>query len=104
MAQTASGADQPLTVVVARPRELPDARSLDGQRASSSAPSLRLIGAGRDPRPQSADLAAAGPRELRAPRYDARADELAGVLVASCGERGVPVLGEYSLTELMLAA
>jgi DNA-binding NtrC family response regulator/HAMP domain-containing protein len=104
VAQTASGADQPLTVVIARPPELPDARGLDGQRASSSAPVLRLIGAGRDPRPDSADLAAGGSRELRTALWGARNDELAGVLVASWGERGVPVLGEYSLTELLLAA
>ncbi|HVS19662.1 MAG TPA: sigma 54-interacting transcriptional regulator, partial [Planctomycetota bacterium] len=104
VAQTASGADQPLTVVVARAPELADARRVEGELAGSRSATLRLIGAGRDPRPQSADLASAGPRELRTPLYGAQSGELAGVLVAGWGERGVPVLGEYSLIELLLAA
>jgi DNA-binding NtrC family response regulator/HAMP domain-containing protein len=103
VAQTASGADQPLTVVIARPPELPEARGQDGKGASAGAPSVRLVGAGRDPRPRAEDLQAGG-RELRLPLWGTQQDELAGVLVASWGERGVPVLGEYSLTELLLAA
>lgn len=93
VAQTASGAEQPMSVIVARPARL----------ATSG---LRLVGSERDPRPALAELADDAPRSRRELRRGlfARDGTLAAILVAERRERGVPVFGDYSLNELLLAA
>jgi DNA-binding NtrC family response regulator len=107
VAQTASGADQPLSVVIARPPELAGAltrRPEAGAALGEHGPPVHLIGAGREPVPRCEDLAPRNARELRVPLTGSQNGEIAGVLVAAWGERGVPVLGDYTLTELLLAA
>ncbi len=106
VARTSSGAEQPLTVAVGRPVSLSEPRAdRAGERgAKDGGPSVQLLGAGRDPRPALEDLSSSGSRELRRPLFSDQDGELVGVLVAGWGERGVPVLGEYTLTELLLAA
>ena len=96
VARTASGAVQAMTVMVARTPRL--AAPADGQ---GEAP--RLLGAGRDAQPAVDDLSPASPGEVRRGVYGPRG-ELLGVLVASARERGVPVLSDWSLPELLLAA
>jgi DNA-binding NtrC family response regulator/GGDEF domain-containing protein/HAMP domain-containing protein len=97
VAHTASGAEQPLTVFVARAPQVLDS-------ADTAAAGLSMVGAGRDPAPRVADLAPAGSREIRRPVFGPDPGELAGVLVVSGRERGIPVLADYSLTDLLLAA
>ncbi len=97
VARTASGAEQPLAVLVARPPAV-----LDSSDPTSDG--MRLIGSGRDPAPTVADLSPASLREIRRPIFGPDPGELAGVLVVSLRERGIPVLGDYSLTDLLLAA
>ncbi len=97
VAQSPAGAELPLTVIVARSPSL----------ASSTATArtdVRLFGAGRDPAPRPEDLEPASANEQRRGLWDRRGQELVGVLVSVPRERGVPVLGRYSLTELLLAA
>ena len=97
VAQTAPGAEQPLTVAVARPPSLPGASAV----ARSD---VRFLGAGGDPAPALADLESAGTGDVRRGIFDARGNELVGVLVVAPRERGEAVLGRYSLTELLIAA
>ena len=92
VAHTASGADEPLTVFVARP---PPATTPDG---------VRLLGAGRDPAVQYADLTPRSSTELRRPLFGPTGDELMGVFVVPRRERESAMLWHYSLTELLLAA
>ncbi len=96
VAQTAPGAEQPLSVAVARAPGLPGA-------SASARSDVRLVGAGSDPAPAASDLESGG-SDLRRGVWDARGGELVGVLVAPQRERGEAVLGRYSLTELLLAA
>ena len=103
VARTRSGATQPLAVLVAREPPLAGytaAGSIGGDAAPGE---VRLLGAGRDPQPTGRDLTP-NPREVRRPVLGREQNELAGVLVIERRERGVPVLGSYSLTELLLAA
>jgi DNA-binding NtrC family response regulator/GGDEF domain-containing protein len=93
VAQTASGSDRPMLVIVARPARL----------EALARAQLRLVGAERDPAPTPADLDARLPGEVRRGLYS-RDGSLAAVLVAAGRERGVPLLGDYSLNELLLAA
>ncbi len=93
VAQTASGAERPMLVIVARPTRLAALTKLD----------LRLIGAERDPAPKLAELDSMTPREVRRGLF-ARDGTLSAVLVAQGRERGVPLFGGYSLNELLLAA
>ena len=96
VARTPSGAERPLAVLVARTPRLPD--------STGGVDQVRLIGAGRDPAPTVADLTSAHLREIRRPIFGPDREELAGVLVVSQRERGVPVLGDFTLNELLLAA
>ena len=100
VARTRTGAPQPLAVLVGAEPPLP------GFSASASADpgAVRLLGAGRDREPTVADLSPADPREVRRPVLGSEQGELAGVLVVSERERGTPVIGTYSLTDLLLAA
>jgi DNA-binding NtrC family response regulator/GGDEF domain-containing protein len=98
VAQTTPGAEQPLKVVVARPPELPDSSSLAPLGA------VRLVGGGRDSAPTAPDVLARDDSELRRPLYDASGQALAGVLVAKARARAAPVLGDFNLLELLLAA
>jgi len=93
VAQTASGADKPMLVIVARPPRL----------AAPSTAGLRLIGDDRDPAPALAELEPISPREVRRGLF-APDGTLAAVLAAERRERGVPLFGDYSLNELLLAA
>lgn len=97
VAQSPAGAELPLTVIVAR------APSLASSTATART-DVRLFGAGRDPAPRAEDLEPASANEQRRGLWDRRGQELVGVLVSVPRERGVPVLGRYSLTELLLAA
>jgi DNA-binding NtrC family response regulator/GAF domain-containing protein len=101
VAHSAPGADQSLSVAVVRAPALADS---SGARRAGAEHDVRFIGAGRDPAPLLADLAADAPGELRRGVFDASGQELVGVLAVSQRERGVPVVGEYTLTELLLAA
>ncbi|MCE9595218.1 MAG: sigma 54-interacting transcriptional regulator [Planctomycetes bacterium] len=98
VAQTASGAEQPLLVLVAREARFDAAPS--GERAAAS---FRVLGAGRDPAPRLEDLRAARSGETRRGVFTPDG-ELALVLVAARRERGVPVFGTWTLTELLFAA
>ncbi|MEO6708553.1 MAG: hypothetical protein ABIP42_03195, partial [Planctomycetota bacterium] len=71
IAQTPSGADQPMLVIVMRPARL----------AALSSAGLKLIGAERDPTPGLAELEPQSPREVRRPLYT-RDGQLSAVLVA----------------------
>ncbi len=93
VAQTASGAERPMFVIVTRPARLTDLDLAD----------LRLVGAERDPVPSLLELESTTPREVRRGLF-ARDGTLAAVLVARGRERGVPLFGGYSLNELLLAA
>jgi DNA-binding NtrC family response regulator len=111
VAQTASGAQQPLSVLVARPPRFADSTgappvssAAGAAPAAGPAAAVRLIGAGRDPAPVEADLLPAGPREIRRALYGAQTGEMVGVLVATLRERGQPLIGDFTLTELLLAA
>ncbi|MCC7012608.1 MAG: sigma 54-interacting transcriptional regulator [Planctomycetes bacterium] len=99
VARSAPGADQPLSVAVLRAPSVPGVSA----RSSGAAP-LRFLGAGRDQAPQLADLTPLLAGELRRGVYDAAGQELVGVLLVPPRERGVPVLGNFSLNELLLAA
>ncbi|MBL8801760.1 MAG: sigma 54-interacting transcriptional regulator [Planctomycetes bacterium] len=98
VAQTTPGAEQPLKVVVARAPELPDSS------AATQAGAVRLIGAGRDPAPAAGQAFSSSPGELRRPLYDAGDEQLAGVLLARVRARAAPVLGGFTLLELLLSA
>jgi len=96
VAQTAPGAEQPLSVAVARAPGLPGS-------STTARSDVRLVGAGSDPAPVAADLES-GALDLRRGVWDARGADLVGVLVVPQRERAEAVLGRYSLTELLLAA
>ncbi len=98
VAQTAPGAEQPLKVVVARAPALPDSL------AAAPAGAVRLIGAGRDGAPLAQQVLAEGRLELRRALYDASGQALAGVLVGRARARAAPVVGNFTLVELLIAA
>ncbi len=98
VAQTAPGAEQPLKVVVARAPELPDSL------AAAPAGSVRLLGAGRDAAPAAQQVLPQGRLELRRALYDASGQSLAGVLVGRARARAAPVVGNFTLLELLIAA
>jgi DNA-binding NtrC family response regulator/GAF domain-containing protein len=94
VAQASSGAAQPLTVLVARPAR---------PSADAQAGGVRLIGADRDPAPRLEDVRPPASGEVRRGVFNAERD-LVAVLALEPRERDVPVLGAYSLTELLVAA
>lgn len=100
-AHTAPGAEQPLSVAVVRS---PSLSGQSGLARGASKAEVRLIGAGRDPAPLVGDVEPSSANELRRGVWDARGNELVGVLAVNLRERGVPVLGQYTLTELLLAS
>jgi transcriptional regulator with GAF, ATPase, and Fis domain len=95
VAQTASGAEQPLLVLVARPPRI--------LLAGADAGGVRILGGERDPLPVDQDLVPASAREARRALAEP-GGALAAVLVVPRRERGVPVIADYSLNELLLAA
>ncbi len=98
VAQTAPGAEQPLKVVIARAPELPDST------ATAPPGAVRLLGAGRDGAPTAQQALPQGRLELRRALYDASGQSLAGVLVGRARARAAPVVGNFTLLELLLAA
>ncbi|MCK6448943.1 MAG: sigma 54-interacting transcriptional regulator [Planctomycetes bacterium] len=103
VAQTASGAEQPMLVLVAREPRLELADPQAHGREEREAPSLTVLGLGRDPAPRLTDLTPSRPNETRRGVFTPDG-ELALVLSAVRRERGVPVFGSWSLTELLFAA
>ncbi len=104
IAQTSSGAEQPMFVLVASEPRLGNAAQNNADSESASAlADVELLGAGRDPRPSNTDIGDADSRDVRRAVFTPDG-ELAAVLVAARRERGVPVLADYTLTELLLAA
>ncbi|MCC6408332.1 MAG: sigma 54-interacting transcriptional regulator [Planctomycetes bacterium] len=101
VAQTASGAEQPLLVLVAREPRVEVAKRVG--REDRAASSLAVLGIGRDPAPRLEDLRPARVGETRRGVFTPDG-ELALVLVAARRERGVPVFGTWTLTELLFAA
>ena len=101
VAHSQGGAEVPLCAVVLRSPRLADALPAG----------LEFRGAGRGRAPTSADLATPAPAEagvahvegVRRGLFDPEG-ALVGVLVAEPRDRGVPILGDWSLIELLLAA
>jgi DNA-binding NtrC family response regulator/HAMP domain-containing protein/GGDEF domain-containing protein len=98
LAQTPAGSTSSMSAWVALPAPVFDA---DAEVRHG----VRLLGAGRDGPVRFEDLTPPDPLESRRPVYSGtQGRELSAVLAARQRPRGVPVLGDFTLTELLLGA